>query len=579
MATVATTGIGVGVTKLQQHQKPRQKSLFLGQRLRIRPSGEAQCSSRLNFSNPTRVVKVFAPGGEWIDTVHNLFVGVGVGLPCSVMQCGDVIYRSTLPKSNGLTLTVPGVILALGTLSYLWATPGVAPGFFDMFVLAFVERLFRPSYKKDDFALGKKLGEGSFGVVYRVSLANKPSSKEGDLVLKKATEYGAVEIWMNERVRRACASSCADFVYGFLESSSKKSAEYWLIWRFEGDATLADLVQSREFPYNVETLILGEVQDLPKGLERENRIIQTIMRQILFALDGLHSTGIVHRDIKPQNIIFSEESRTFKIIDLGAATDLRVGINYIPKEFLLDPRYAAPEQYIMSTQTPSAPSVPVATALSPVLWQLNSPDRFDIYSAGLIFLQMAFPGLRTDNSLIQFNRQLKRCDYDIVAWRKTVEPRCGPELRRGFELLDLDGGIGWELLKSMVRYKARQRLSAKAALAHPYFDREGLLALSFMQTLRLQLLRATQQDYGEAAKWITNLMAKSGTQKDGGFTEAQLQELREIEPKMKASAPRNALASALKLQRKIIRTLNESMDELNRRRKSFWWSRWIPREE
>lgn len=37
------------------------------------------------------------------------------------------------------------------------------------------------------------------------------------MVLKKATEYGAVEIWMNERVRRACASSCADFIYGFLE--------------------------------------------------------------------------------------------------------------------------------------------------------------------------------------------------------------------------------------------------------------------------------------------------------------------------------------------------------------------------
>lgn len=36
-------------------------------------------------------------------------------------------------------------------------------------------------------------------------------------MLKKATEYGAVEIWMNERVRRACANSCADFMYGFLE--------------------------------------------------------------------------------------------------------------------------------------------------------------------------------------------------------------------------------------------------------------------------------------------------------------------------------------------------------------------------
>ena len=35
--------------------------------------------------------------------------------------------------------------------------------------------------------------------------------------MKKAAEYGAVEIWMNERVRRACASSCADFLYGFRE--------------------------------------------------------------------------------------------------------------------------------------------------------------------------------------------------------------------------------------------------------------------------------------------------------------------------------------------------------------------------
>lgn len=107
-----------------------------------------------------------------------------------------------------------------------------------------------------------------------------------------------------------------------------------------------------------------------------------------------------------------------------------------------------------------------------------------------------------------------------------MEPRASPDLRKGFELLDLDGGIGWELLTSMVRYKARQRTSAKAALAHPFFKQEGLLGLSIMQNLRLQQYRATQKDYSEAANWIIKLMAKSGTASEGGFTEAQLQELR-----------------------------------------------------
>lgn len=63
---------------------------------------------------------------------------------------------------------------------------------------------------QDDFVLGKKLGEGSFGVVYRVTLANKPSSKVllfvksltcpykwGDFHLQAGLRFDRVELGPN----------------------------------------------------------------------------------------------------------------------------------------------------------------------------------------------------------------------------------------------------------------------------------------------------------------------------------------------------------------------------------------------
>lgn len=51
-----------------------------------------------------------------------------------------------------------------------------------------------------------------------------------------------------------------------------------------------------------------------------------------------------------------------------------------------------------------APAAPVAALLSPVVWALNSPDRFDMYSVGIMMLQLALPPLRTDNALVAFNK-------------------------------------------------------------------------------------------------------------------------------------------------------------------------------
>ena len=127
----------------------------------------------------------------------------------------------------------------------------------------------------------------------------------------------------------------------------------------------------------------------------------------------------------------------------------------------------------MSRQTPKPPPKPVAALLSPVLWAMEGPDKFDMYSAGITLLQLAFPALRGDNGLIAFNRKLRDLNYDLDAWRdsEAMSVRGGQwprDLAEGFEVLDADGGAGWDLAKRLVAYKPGARLTAAAALRHPF---------------------------------------------------------------------------------------------------------------
>ena len=43
------------------------------------------------------------------------------------------------------------------------------------------------------------------------------------------------------------------------------------------------------------------------------------MFQLLLALDFAHSNGIMHRDVKPQNIMFDCVNKKFRLIDWGLA--------------------------------------------------------------------------------------------------------------------------------------------------------------------------------------------------------------------------------------------------------------------
>merc|ERR1711904_230240 len=227
-------------------------------------------------------------------------------------------------------------------------------------------------------------------------------------------------------------------------------------------------------PFNLENKISSAYLNSKniKDIRAKQILYTEILRQILKNLASLHEVGIVHRDVKPQNMILSDLDEKVKMIDLGAAADLRIGINYEPNEYLLDPRYAPPQQFIMSTSTPRAPPSPLAALLSPILWKLNNPDRFDMYSVGIVLIQIVFPSMRNDTSLFSFNNKFSSFNYDIETWKNSddVRTRClkDSSFREGFELLSLDNNSGWDILRQLLALKPSERISAQEALSHPF---------------------------------------------------------------------------------------------------------------
>ncbi len=76
------------------------------------------------------------------------------------------------------------------------------------------------------------------------------------------------------------------------------------------------------------------------GKTLSSRQIQPVLRDILKCLLFLKKTGIIHCDLKPENIVFkSETSHGVKIIDFGSATF----IDDVDYDYLQTRPYRAPE--------------------------------------------------------------------------------------------------------------------------------------------------------------------------------------------------------------------------------------------
>ncbi len=185
------------------------------------------------------------------------------------------------------------------------------------------------------YHLERVLGQGGFGITYLAT----------DTQLNRAVAIKELFPQGSSRQGSTVLPTPSLGVQGFLETKARFLAEAQALAQFShsGIVRVFDVFEQNATAYLVMEALQGETlgQRLMRGSMPALEVKRLGLR-LCEALEVVHTAGLLHRDIKPDNIFLASDRVV--LLDFGSARAFAVGAVQQHTR-LVTPGYAAPEQY------------------------------------------------------------------------------------------------------------------------------------------------------------------------------------------------------------------------------------------
>lgn len=200
-------------------------------------------------------------------------------------------------------------------------------------------------------------------------------------------------------------------------------------------------------------------QDLKQYMDKVKELnpkeIKSFVYQLLKGIAYCHDNKVLHRDLKPQNLLINSRGE-LKLADFGLARAIGIPVNTFSNE-VVTLWYRAPDVLLGST---------------------NYSTSIDMWSVGCIMAELyigspLFPGKDKDDQLIRIFKVFGTpTEYtwpgisDLPGYSRKLPIYPHQNVQK---LLPMIEPIGIDLLSRFLQYQPHYRISAKDALTHLYF--------------------------------------------------------------------------------------------------------------